>query len=85
MIYCAIGPMMADWSATNKPLTALREYLVKITSDLNSAGDERIRIIDFGTQDQKNGLGADWHPNVKTHTLMAKQLEAMLRQDMGWM
>lgn len=84
MIYCAIGPMMADSSATNKPLTVLREYIAKIKHDINSGGDERIRVIDFGTQDPKNGLGSDWHPNIKTHELMAKQLVAALHKDMSW-
>ena len=84
MIYCAIGPMMADSSATNKPLTTLRDYISIIKRDLSSDGDARIRVIDFGTQDPKNGLGSDWHPNIKTHELMADQLDATLRKDMSW-
>lgn len=82
-IYCAIGPMMGDWGG-GKPLTTLRRYLAQIVGDLNAAGDARIKVIDFGTQDAKNGFGADWHPNVKTQQIMAEQFIATLQKDLGW-
>ena len=83
-VYCAIGTMMADWSPTNKPLTTLRTYLKKIVSDMAAAGDTKVHVIDFGTQDMKNGLGSDWHPSKKTHEIMAEKLEETLRMDLGW-
>ena len=82
-IYCAIGTMMGDWDA-GKSLTTLRRYLAKIVADVKAGGDEKIKIIDFGTQDGNNGFGADWHPNLKTHRLMADQLRETLRRDLGW-
>lgn len=84
VVYCAIGTMMGDWSPTNKPLTTLRAYLKKIVSDMAAAGDLRVHVIDFGTQDMKNGLGSDWHPSKKTHEIMAAQLVETLRHDMDW-
>lgn len=82
-IYCAIGPMMSDWGA-NKPLTSVRAYLAKMVADLAAAGDAKVHIIDFGVQDMKNGIGADWHPSKKTHELMGEQLAGVLRKDLGW-
>ena len=82
-IYCAIGTMMGDWGA-NKPLTTVRGYLAKVVADCAAAGDTQVQIIDFGVQDMKNGIGADWHPSKKTHELMGDKLAATLRKDMGW-
>jgi lysophospholipase L1-like esterase len=82
-IYCAIGPMMGDWGK-DKALTTLRSYLSKTVSDVRATGDVKVHLIDFGTQDAKNGLGADWHPNIKTNQLMAEQLVQTLRRDLNW-
>lgn len=82
-IYCAVGPMMGDWGA-GKPLTVLRGYLAKVVADVQAGGDAKVRVIDFGTQDAKNGFGANWHPNVKTQKIMADQLAKALKQDLGW-
>ncbi|HVF85461.1 MAG TPA: GDSL-type esterase/lipase family protein [Abditibacteriaceae bacterium] len=82
-IYCAIGPMMGDWGE-GKPLSTLRRYLAKIVANRTAAGDARVKIIDFGSQDANNGFGADWHPNVKTNRIMAAQLSQTLRKDLKW-
>ncbi|MDQ3813499.1 MAG: GDSL-type esterase/lipase family protein, partial [Armatimonadota bacterium] len=82
-IYCATSPMMGDWGA-NKARTTHRRYLDKIVTDLKAAGDAKVRIIEFPTQDPKNGIGADWHPNIKTHEIMAANLVQTLANDLGW-
>lgn len=82
-IYCATSPMMGDWGK-NKPLTTLRSYLTKIIADRKEAGDSRVHLIDFPTQDAKNGIGADWHPSVKTHEIMAAHLAETLHKEQGW-
>jgi lysophospholipase L1-like esterase len=84
-IYCAIGTMMSDgWPPEQKALTTIRAYIARVVSDLNGAGDSKVQVIDFGTQKPDNGLGADWHPSVKTHQVMAEQLTAALKKDLGW-
>ncbi|MBV9864556.1 MAG: hypothetical protein JO316_04350 [Abitibacteriaceae bacterium] len=82
-IYCAIGTMMGDWGP-NKPLTTVRDYLGKVVADSKAAGDTKVHLIDFGTQDLKNGIGADWHPSRKTHEIMAQQLVKTLQEDLAW-
>ena len=85
-IYLATGSMMSDdWPAKRKTLTTLKGYLDKVVADLKESGDERLHRIDFDPQNAgKNGLGADWHPNVKTHRLMADKFIAALKTDLGW-
>ncbi len=82
-IYCAIGPMMGDWNGS-KPLTTVRAYLAKMNDELKAAGETNVRVIDFGIQDAANGFGADWHPSLKTHRIMAAQLVKALQADLKW-
>jgi len=53
-------------------------------SESRAAGDENLKIIDFGMQDGNLGYGADWHPNIANHERMAAQLAQTLRDDLGW-
>jgi len=55
-----------------------------VIADVHAGGDTKVRLIDFGTQDPQNGFGANWHPNVKTQKIMADQLAAALKKDLGW-
>jgi len=83
-IYCALGTMMSDWPVERKPATIIRGYLTGVVKEFNDAGDGKIHFIDFGTQKAENGIGADWHPSAKTHELMAAQLVAQIKKDLGW-
>ncbi len=80
MIYLASGTMMYG-----AKLATLKEYMDRIQKELTSKGDTKIRVIHFGTQNQqRDGLGGDWHPNLKTHGLMAKKFADALQADLGW-
>ncbi|HLX64668.1 MAG TPA: SGNH/GDSL hydrolase family protein [Planctomycetota bacterium] len=84
-IYCASGSMMSDsWPPDQHALSTLHKYLNEIIDELKKAGDSNIRFIAFDPQDQKNGLGSDWHPSVKTHELMAAKLVEAIKKDLGW-
>ncbi len=82
-IYCATSPMMGDWDA-RKPRTTVRRYLEEIVNSLTTAGDHKIHLIEFAVQDQKDGIGADWHPSIKTQEVMAAVFEEALRRDLNW-
>lgn len=85
MIYVATGSMMSDnWPPKQKALTTVKSYLAKVVANRNAAGDKKIAAIDFAPQDQKNGLGSDWHPSVKTHEIMAETLQAAIAKDLAW-
>ncbi len=78
-IYCATSPMMGGDGGK-----IAASYLTQIVSDENALGDKNVRLLVFETQDWKNGFGADWHPSVKTHQIMADKLAATLKADLGW-
>ena len=81
-IYLATGSMMSDnWPPKVKALTTLKEYLAMIQLALN---DPKVHRIDFAQQDEKDGIGSDWHPNAVTQGKMAKVLIGALRKDLGW-
>ena len=78
--------MMTDnWPPNNKALTTVKSYLVEVLRLRASVGDDNIRVIEFETQDEaRDGIGSDWHPNLKTHRKMADVLEAAIRSDLKW-
>jgi lysophospholipase L1-like esterase len=78
-IYCALGPMLS-WDS----LTNARKYISSVVTDKYTSGDTKVHFIEFPAQDAANGYGEDWHPSVKTHQLMADQLAAQLKTDLGW-
>ncbi len=84
-IYCASGSMMSDgWPKDQKALSTLHRYLNSILEDLKKSGETNVRFIAFDPQDQKNGLGSDWHPSIKTHEIMAAKFVAAIKKDLGW-
>jgi hypothetical protein len=81
-IYVAIGSMMSDnWPPEHKALTTLRAYLNHLATRM---GDPRVHEIEFDVQKESDGIGSDWHPNVRTHEKMANRLTAAIKRDLHW-
>lgn len=84
-IFCAIGSMMNDnYPPGRKALSTIRGYVTMVVEDAQRAGDKRIHFLEFDCQTEANGIGADWHPSVKTHRLMADRLIAALKKELQW-
>jgi lysophospholipase L1-like esterase len=83
-IYLAIGPMMTD-SASKPALSTIRKYITRVVKERSDKGDSQIHLLEFKQQTWKNGFGADWHPSLKTHQLMADDLINAIQHDLGWM
>jgi Lysophospholipase L1 and related esterases len=85
-IYCAVGTMISEWPGERKPRSTILGYLKKVLARANAdtAGAPPVRLLDFGVQAQHHGIGAQWHPSVKTHSIMAEKLVAALQRDLGW-
>lgn len=79
-IFLTNGPMMGPGAK----LDHLRAWNREIVAQRIAAGDAKIHALDFPTQDPADGLGADWHPSVKTHEKMAAQLVAAIKEATGW-
>jgi lysophospholipase L1-like esterase len=84
-VFCAVGSMMSDaYPPGRKALSTIRQYTSGLVEELKKAGDKKIHYVEFEPQDMKNGIGADWHPSVKTHRLMADKLAAAIKKELGW-
>lgn len=84
VIYCSVGTMLSEWPGARKPRSTILGYLAKVVEQANAAGGPPVRLLDFGVQAQHHGIGAQWHPSVKTHSIMAEKLAAAIRTDLGW-
>jgi len=84
VIYCAVGPMISNWPGDRKPRETILGYFGKIIPEANAAGGPPVRLLDLGVQAEHHGIGAQWHPSVKTHSIMAGKLTAALKADIGW-
>jgi len=78
-IYLALGPML---SGTN--LTSARDYITTVVNQRTAAGDAKVHFIEFPVQDGSLGYGEDWHPSVAEQAVMANQLIAQIKTDLGW-
>jgi lysophospholipase L1-like esterase len=78
-VFLATGPM---WIGAQ---TAWNKYVKSVVKDLNDSGDAKVHYLAFDLQDiNKDGMGGDWHPNVKTHIKMAAKLTAAIEKEAGW-
>ncbi len=84
-IYCALGSMMSDGYPSGRPsLTMAREWIQEVVKGCNDAGDDKVHFLEFAGQQAANGYGADWHPSVRTHQIMAEKLVGAIRTDLHW-
>lgn len=84
-VYCLLGSMMNDYyPAGNKSLTTIRGYVQEVVERCHSGGDKAVHLAECAPQLPEHGYGADWHPNVKTHQVMADTLLAVIRKDLAW-
>lgn len=84
LIVCALGPMLLDTyppGALN--LTRARRYLRASMDSAHAKGDARVSTIEFQPQDPATA-GCGFHPNLRTHREMAKQLTAEIKTALGW-
>ncbi len=83
-ISCGYGNEAANQNQHYTPDTQ-NGYLDKVAGELTQGGDKRIHRVDFDPQDgNRDGLGGDWHPNLKTHNLMAGKLVEAIAKELGW-
>jgi lysophospholipase L1-like esterase len=85
VIYVALGPMLNNqFPPGEMALATAFDYLRRVVQECNSAGDAKVRFLQFDTQYGASTFGADRHPNVLTHQAMAQKFIAALQADLGW-
>jgi lysophospholipase L1-like esterase len=84
-IFCALGPALSDaWPDGRRALTTARQGIQAAVDGLSARGDARVYFVEFPVQTGENGYGCDWHPNTRTHAMMAEDLERAIREKVGW-
>jgi lysophospholipase L1-like esterase len=85
-IFCAVGSMLNDsWPKDQKALTTVKNYIHSVIDTLEKKGDKNVHFLEFTPQDgNADGLGSDYHPNVKTHQKMADKLVEALKKELNW-
>ncbi|TQV65070.1 MAG: GDSL family lipase [Halothiobacillaceae bacterium] len=85
MIYISSSPVLTDlWPEGQIAWSTHATYMRELASALGQAGDARVRYIEFPSQLRMNGIGADYHPSIKTQELMAQTWVKALQKDLGW-
>jgi len=79
VLYLAKSPML-----NGKGYETVAKCLDEVIANRAAAGDTQVHLLDFKTQDAKDGIGSDWHPSVKTHEKMAKVMTDAIAKDLGW-
>ena len=83
-IFCMEGCMLNDGSPDNrKAETTLKKHIEAIVAKLHSEGDQLIYSFFFSRM-KEDEFGCDWHPNVKKHQSMAKDLTEFIKSKTGW-
>ena len=74
VILCTLGAMGQD----------LCEEIERQIELLTEEGEDRVFYMTFDLQNERDNIGADWHPSLITHDKMAKKLEDKIRNIMMW-
>ncbi len=77
-IFLCIGAM------GHGPKDCLIGYNERLAADFAAKGDARIHALALPNQKQEDGIGADWHPSIKTHQIMADLITAAVKQELAW-
>ena len=67
-----------------KELDIARHTLDDVVDEARKNGDNEVYRFDFSPQTGSLGYGADSHPSLRQHQLMAEELTTFLRQLMKW-
>jgi lysophospholipase L1-like esterase len=74
----ALGPMLADDHPQPNARTLMRGWLGAAREARAEAGDARLDFIEFWF-DPVEGAGCDFHPNLKTHARLGRELAEFIR------
>jgi len=79
LILCAVGSMLSGTDRSNAVM-----YINELVASRSAQGDDKVKLLDLGTQDALKGTGCSWHPNVTEDARMAGLLAAELKSSLGW-
>jgi len=74
-VFCTLGIMGAEL------YPSIEDAVTRYTAE---TGDSKVYTMKFDSQNQADGIAADWHPSEKTHEKAAEKLAAKIKEVMGW-
>lgn len=74
----ALGPMLADDYPQPQARSLMRAWLEAARAARARVGDTRLDFIEFWF-DPAEGAGCDFHPNLRTHARMGRELAEFIR------
>lgn len=78
-VYATFGGMLSDaYPPGHQVLTTVRGDLTRLVARIH---DPRLHLLEFDQQRVEDGIGAAYHPSVKTDEKMAARLDEALRRD----
>lgn len=79
IVFLTNGPMLdAEKSAR------LQKWTDEFVAARNAAGDRKLFTFYFAPQRMEDGIGGQWHPNLRTHAIMANKLITEIAAKTGW-
>jgi lysophospholipase L1-like esterase len=83
LLVLAIGPMLADDFPQPNSRKLSREWITAVRDAQHAAGDANVETLELWF-DPAEGLGCDFHPNVKTHARLGRELAQLIRERLSW-
>jgi lysophospholipase L1-like esterase len=83
LLVLGLGPMLSDDYPHPRSRSILRGWLTTIQKQRRESGDSRVELIELWT-DRAEGVGCDFHPNLKTHARLGQELAARVRKRLHW-
>jgi lysophospholipase L1-like esterase len=83
LLVLVIGPMLADDFPQPNSRTLAREWITSVRDTRHALGDSAVETLELWF-DPAEGLGCDFHPNVKTHARLGRELAKLIRERLSW-
>jgi hypothetical protein len=78
-VYASFGGMISDdYPKGHQVLSTVRGDLTRLVARMH---DPRLHLLEFDQQRLEDGIGAGYHPSVKTDGKMAARLDEALKRD----
>lgn len=83
-IFLAVPPMLSDKFPLDNARSDCRSILKAIADEFAQAGDTKVYSMELLEMGFAYGLGCDYHPNLRVHEEMAKQVAGAIRSKTCW-
>jgi lysophospholipase L1-like esterase len=83
LLVLVIGPMLADDFPYPNSRKLAREWITSVRDARHAAGDANVDTLELWF-DPAEGLGCNFHPNVKSHARFGRELAQRIRERLSW-